>query len=195
MKETVERYSFSGYLQSGPYLFQTLGLNTFFDIAYKDGAIWYACDDTSNPVIAFNTSGTQVFTISTSIIPVAHGLCFESSNILWVSDMDADKIYMVDLDPTGIGESEGTEPGSVRMLTVNSNPFFHSVRIEGTGFADQAQLEIFDLSGRRILTTFFTGSFTWNGEDSSGLSVPVGSYCVMVTDDQADPELLMIVRL
>ena len=55
MNETVERYSASGSIQSGPYLFHSIGLPEFYDIAYLDGDIWFACDDSDSPIKAFNS--------------------------------------------------------------------------------------------------------------------------------------------
>jgi hypothetical protein len=103
MKETVERYSLTGTLQSGPYLFQELGIS-FNDITYEDGVgyIWYACNDSSYPVRVYTPSGTLVDTISSSIIPAAHGLCFDDNGYLWVSNLNTDEIYQVDLNPIAL---------------------------------------------------------------------------------------------
>ena len=108
MKEVVEKYSLTGSIQTGPYLFQELGID-FYDIAYEggDGAgdIWYACNDASYPVRAFNTGGTQVNSISSSVIADAHGLCFDDEGFLWVSNWNADEIYRIQLDPVALERS------------------------------------------------------------------------------------------
>ncbi len=108
MRETIERYSLSGTLQTGPYLFKELGI-TFYDIAYEGGDgtgdIWFACKDSSYPIRVYNSSGTFVNSIPSSIVPAAYGLCFDDDGFLWVSDLDADEIYMVNLNPTALERS------------------------------------------------------------------------------------------
>ncbi len=176
----MERYSASGSIQSGPYLFQPIGLPVFYDIGYKDGNIWYACDDSDSPVKAFSTSGALVDYVMASVIPAANGLCLEDDQqYMWVSDLHADNLYRVNLSPTGI---EQGETATALELGVSMNPFFSSVTIHGEGFGQDAVLEIFDLSGRKAFEAPFQGNVTWSGSDSGGRSVPSGVYVVVVRD-------------
>ena len=105
MKETIERYSLTGALQTGPYLFTELGIN-FYDIAYEGGDgtgdVWFACSDPSYPIRAYNASGTLVNRIPSSIVPAAHGLCFDDNGFLWVSNLTTDEIYRVNLNPVAL---------------------------------------------------------------------------------------------
>jgi hypothetical protein len=105
MNETIERYSLSGAIQSGPYLFKELGID-FYDIAYEGGDgmgdIWFACNDSSSPVRAYTPSGTMVNQIQSSVIPYAHGVCFDDQGFLWVSDLVNDKIYKIQLESVAL---------------------------------------------------------------------------------------------
>jgi hypothetical protein len=64
------------------------------------------------------------------------------------------------------------------------------VTIAGTGFGQDATIEIFDISGRSVAEALFTGSFTWGGT-----SVPSGVYCVRVTDPSGTAQRLSIAKL
>lgn len=185
MNETVERFSYTGSIQSGPYLFHPIGLPVFHDIAYRQGDIWYACDDSDSPVKAFTSGGALTDYIWDSVVPAAHGLCFESDQFLWVSDMYNDKLYRINLFPTGIA---GGEAQSQVSLYSSCNPFTSAVTLSGEGFAPGAVLEIFDMSGRKVFSSPFQGSLTW------GEGVASGSYLVTVSDG-AERECLRLVKL
>ena len=185
MNETVERYSYTGSIQSGPYLFQPIGLPVFYDIGYRQGDIWYACDDSDSPVKAFSAGGALTDYIWDTVVPAAHGLCFESDQFLWVSDMYNDKLYRINLDPTGIA---GGEAQTQVCLASSRNPFNSVVTVSGEGFAPGAVLEVFDMSGRKVLSSPFQGSLTW------GEGMASGSYLVMVSDGSSR-ECLRLVKL
>lgn len=191
MNETVERYSYTGGLQSGPYLFQPIGLPVFYDIGYSGGDIWFACDDSDSPVKAFNTGGALTDYVMNTVVPAAHGLCFEDSRFMWVSDFYADKLYRIDLNPTGIA---GGEVQTGLSLSCSMNPFYSVVTISGEGFSQGAVLEIYDLTGRMVLTEPFGGSFTWSGTDNCGRPSAAGAYIVVVRDGTLR-ENLRLVRL
>ena len=97
MKECLEKYTFGGYLQAGPEFMVELGID-FYDIAYFDSEWWYACNDSSFPVRAYDTNGVLVESISSSVLPAAHGMAFDSEGYLWVSNMSTDEIYKIDLN-------------------------------------------------------------------------------------------------
>ena len=192
MWETVERYNVSGYLQSGPYLFKPIGLPVFHDIGYMDGDIWYACDDSDSPIKAFSTSGALTNYILNTVVPAAHGLCFEDDQYLWASNFYTDELYRINLNPTGI---EGEEVQPVLSLVSSVNPFSTSVTIQGTGFSEVAVLEIFDITGRKVYTVPFNGSHTWAGFDMNGNRVPSGTYTALVHDGLSGGVTLRMIRL
>lgn len=191
MNETVERFSYTGSIQSGPYLFQPIGLPVFFDIGYRQGDIWFACDDSDSPVKAFNIGGALTDCIWNTVIPAAHGLTFESDQYMWVSNVYEDKIYRINLNPTGI--AEGGSEVSV-SLSSDMNPFRSVVTFTGAGFAPDAVLEIYDMNGRMMMSAPFGGSFTWAGTSGSGEPVPAGAYMAVVRDGGTF-ESLRIIRL
>ncbi len=192
MWETVERYSSTGVLQSGPYLFQPIYLPVFYDIGYSGGDIWYACDDADSPIKAFNTGGALTDYIWNTVVPAAHGLCFEDDQYLWASNLYTDELYRINLDPTGI---EGEEIQTALTLVSSVNPFSTSVTIQGTGFSEAAVLEIFDIMGRKVYTASFNGSHTWGGFDMNGIQVPCGTYTALVHDGLSGGVTLRLLRL
>lgn len=194
MKETVEKYSVSGSLLSGPYLFQPIGLPVFHDIGYLNGDIWYACDNSDSPIKAFSTSGALTNYILNSVVPAAHGLCFEDEQYLWVSDFYTNELYRINLNPTGI-EGENVQPDLAFSLVSSVNPFSIDVTIQGTGFSDAAVLEIFDIMGRKVYTAPFNGSHTWSGIDINGNQVPSGTYTAFVHEGLSGGVSLRMLRL
>jgi len=197
MKETVERYSITGYIQSGPYLFQPIGLPSFYDIAYESvdgtGDIWYACDDSDSPIKAFSPGGALTNYIWNTVVPAAHGLCFESSRYLWASNIYTDEIYRIDLAPEGI--ESGSVSNEIFNLSSNINPFESSVIIMGNGLSGEAGLVIFDITGRTVLTSSFENSFLWNGEDENGITVPAGSYIVNIVNNGSVIASMKLIKL
>ncbi len=81
-----------------------LGID-FYDIAYYDGLYWFACSDTEYPVRLYNASGTLVDSVSSSVIPAAHGMTFDENGFLWVSNMDTDEIYKIAVSNTPLTRS------------------------------------------------------------------------------------------
>ncbi len=101
MKEVLEIYSYTGYLQTGPEFMLELGID-FYDIAYYNGNYWYACNDAAYPIRVYNGSGTLVESVSSSVLPAAHGMTFDGDGYLWVSNMNTDEIYKIDLNFTSL---------------------------------------------------------------------------------------------
>ena len=164
----------------------------FYDIAQKGGDIWYACDDSDSPIKAFNTGGALTDYIWNSVVPAAHGLCFEDDRYLWASNYYTDELYRIDLTPTGIEEEE-IQPSL--SLVSSANPFSTSVTIEGAGFSEAAVLEIFDIMGRKVYTASFNGSHTWGGFDMNDNQVPCGTYTALVHDGLSGGATLRLLRL
>lgn len=96
MKECLEIYSYTGSLQTGPEFMVELGID-FYDIAYYDSKWWYACNDPQYPVRVYNGNGVLVESIDSSVLPAAHGMTFDDQGYLWVSNMDTDEIYKIDV--------------------------------------------------------------------------------------------------
>ncbi len=86
---------------TGPEFMLELGIN-FYDIAYYNNAWWYACGDSSESIRIYDTNGTLVGSVSSSIVPVAHGMTFDADGYLWVSNMNTDEIYKVDVNVTAL---------------------------------------------------------------------------------------------
>lgn len=114
----------------------------------------------------------------------------------WVNDWNQDglpDILSSDYDgyvwvwlQTVTGIEEGVEPVPGRSLQAGRNPFRGSVLITGTGF-DVATLQVFDITGRAVLTTPFNGSFVWDAED-----VPQGAYTARVSDASGSAALRLM---
>ena len=104
MKEVIEIYSYSGTIQTGPEFMLELGID-FYDIACHDGNYWYACNDSEYHIRVYNGSGGLVESVSSSVLPAAHGMTFDGDGYLWVSNMDTDEIYKIDLNATALESS------------------------------------------------------------------------------------------
>jgi hypothetical protein len=189
----VERYSLNGNIQTGPFLMVDLGIY-FRDIAYMDNEIWYAVDDSSEPVQVYTSGGTKTFSISSSIVPAAHGMTFDDGGYLWVADADADLIYKVDLDPQGTA-GPGGAPLPETGLVPDANPFRGSVSIELLGLEGPADVRVIDTSGRVVARSTASGTFLWDGTDGNGGHVPAGAYVVMAEDADGRSASARVVRL
>jgi hypothetical protein len=129
-------------------------------------------------ICAFNTANQCVQIIYDTEVPDAHGLAFDDSGYLWVSDMTNDKIYRVDVDaPEGV--EDGTAPEAA--LSFSSNPFVASVTMTAQSAPAGSTVEIWDLSGRLVLQEAFSGVYMWDGCDLGGTPVETGSYIVRIT--------------
>jgi hypothetical protein len=166
----------------------------FYDIAFRDNLIWYAVEDPAEPIQVYNSVGTMVFSIASSIVPGACGMTFDDEGYLWVSDDDTDLIYKVDLDETGISGQEGGSSAEA-SLALSMNPFHSSVDIQLTGFAGSVSTRILDMSGRTVAEFTSADQLTWNGEDRSGSQVPAGSYLVISSDQSGTTASARLIRL
>ena len=173
-----------------------------FDIAYDGnangpGEIWAATDDTDSPVKCYASTGYPSMAFSSSLISAARGIAFYTeggSDYVWVSNPDDNKIYLVIVVPLGIEGGSHTGPGEI-VLSSSMNPFSESVTISATGVSENATVEIYDVTGRSILRSFFNGTFHWSGHGSDGALVPGGYYCVRVLDTDGWTATLSIVKL
>lgn len=160
------------------------GFSTTCDIAMNaaDSLVWVASENTSLTIKCYDTDNTMVDYIGTDLVTNARGMALDPSGYLWVSDIDADKIYQIDL-------TEGIEGGSIQGLNVvpSTNPFSGAVTIQAPGV--NASVTIFDMHGRQVETDNFQGSWTWNS------SAPAGSYVFVVRDDQGATAILDMVKI
>lgn len=115
---------------------------------------------------------------------------------LWINDWNEDGlpdmltsdyngfVWIWIQNTTGTGETAGVVPA--RSLVAGENPFRGSVVITGTGFVS-AGIQIFDITGRTVLSGPFNGSLVWNASD-----VPQGAYLVRVSDSQGSSALRLV---
>ncbi|MCK5116861.1 MAG: T9SS type A sorting domain-containing protein [Candidatus Aegiribacteria sp.] len=182
------------------YINQINSVN-IFDIAYDGdangvGEIWAATDDSDSPVKCYASTGYPSMAFPGSLISAARGIAFYSEGALdyvWVSNPDDNKISLVSVDPTGI-EGGSHALGEI-VLSSSMNPFCESVTITATGVSENATVEIYDVTGRSILSSSFNGTFHWNGHGSDGAIVPGGYYCIRVLDTDGWTATLSIVKL
>lgn len=174
----------SGYSSMSTYIGDYAGTPTGYDIGYEQGTdgsgdIWMAIDNATSPVRCYEAStggGVEGIEAGIGIGSDIRGVCFEgtSSQYLWVSNQTTDELYRVDL---GTGVESGASTG-VRPLEVSltRNPFRASTVVRLTGFAGPARLDVFDLSGREVLSEPADQSYVLDGS-----SLPAGVYVVRAT--------------
>lgn len=104
MKECLEIYNYAGSIQTGPEFMLELGID-FYDIAYYDAKWWYACNDSEFPIRVYDGNGALVETIASTVLPAAHGMTFDADGFLWVSNMDTDEIYKIDVSSSSLSRS------------------------------------------------------------------------------------------
>jgi len=173
-----------------------------FDIAYDgeangSGEIWAATDDADSPVKCYAASGSASYAIDGSLISAARGMAFYTegtTDCIWVSNPDDDRIYLVDIYGTGM-EGEGSPSIDRITLSASCNPFSAAVTISSAAALDDAVIEVFDISGRNVLESSFNGSFNWNACNPEGIEVPAGHYCVRVRDADGRSGVLNVVKL
>jgi hypothetical protein len=162
-----------------------MGFSATCDIAMNatDSLVWVASESTDLCIKCYNTNNTMVDYIPKTMIANARGMALDPSGYLWVSDIDADKIYKVDLS-TGIQEQNEDERITV---TPSSNPFCGAVTIQTPGI--NASVVVFDMHGRQIVSDSFQESWTWNS------SSPAGHYVFVITDDHGASTTLDLVKI
>ncbi len=161
------------------------------DIAITpDSIVWVASDNASIPAKAYNRSGVVVDYIDSDMVSSARGVAIDPEGYLWLSNMEMDLIYKIDLTE-GIGSSD---PDNPLNITVSSNPFLSSVVITGEGFAGNSEITIFDIQGHLIVQDSFDGSYAWDGS-SNTTPVPCGTYFAVVIDNNGNSATVKLLRL
>ncbi|MCK5786286.1 MAG: T9SS type A sorting domain-containing protein [Candidatus Sabulitectum sp.] len=159
------------------------GFSSTCDIAMDvpDNIVWAASTNTSIAVKCYDNNNTMVDYIPVSLIPNARGLTLDPSGYLWISDIDADKIYQVDL-------TEGIEEGVQGLSVVPSaNPFSGAVTFQAQGVT--GTVAVFDMYGRQVESDSFQNAWTWNS------SAPAGSYIFVIIDEQGESTTLELVKI
>ncbi len=163
-----------------------LGFSTTCDIAMNaaDSLVWVASENTSLTIKCYDTDNTMVDYIGVDMITNARGMALDPDGCLWVSDIDNDKLYKIDL-------TEGIEDNGsgIQGLSVvpSANPFSGAVTIQAPGV--NASIAIFDLHGRQVESDNFQESWTWNS------SAPAGTYVFVIRDDQGASATLELVKI
>ncbi len=181
----VYYYTLPGVSTRKDFTYMT-GFGATCDIAMNaaDSLVWVASENTGLAVKCYDTNNTMVDYINVSLIPNARGMALDPSGYLWISDIDADKIYQVDLSE-GIEEGDqGTEGFSV---VPSANPFSGAVTFQAPGV--NATVTVFDMYGRQVENDNFQESWTWNS------SAPAGSYIFVITDDQGESTTLELMKI
>jgi hypothetical protein len=159
---------------------------TSYDAGYRtDGTVWVANDASDSPVKAYNTSGVLTQYIPGSLISnAARGVDFDANGYLWCSNPSNDKIYKISLNTGVEGQSGAQLPFG---LSCSCNPFESSTVISGAGFSAGARIDVFDITGRRVVRSPFDGSFVLGGRD-----LPSGTYMARVYDGAAVADLRLV---
>lgn len=180
----VYRYTLPNITSMVSYTFLT-GFSMTCDIAMigADNLVWVASENTGLALKCYDNNSTMVDYIDIGLIPNARGLAIDPNGYLWVSDVDADKIYQVDLNE-GV---EGASEGIAFSVQPSANPFSGAVTLQAPGV--NATVTVFDMYGRQVAADSFQESWTWNS------SAPAGSYVFVVNDNSGNVETLDLVKI
>ncbi|MBD3278809.1 MAG: T9SS type A sorting domain-containing protein [Candidatus Aegiribacteria sp.] len=158
------------------------------DIAMNSqGEVWVATDWTSMPLRLYDTSDQMVDHITSSLVPGARGVTMDAEGYLWVSDVNSDTIYKLDLTE-GV---EGSGEESTGLLQPSENPFSSQVTVTGSGFGSDALITVYDIRGNVISSDEFSGTFTVG----TGSSLDNGVYFVKVNDGLGRESVLRLTCL
>ncbi len=155
------RYTAPAIASRYSYIYYT-SANQSRDIAITpEGNIWVAFESTSMPLRLYNTSNVMIDNILSDLVPNARGVTLDESGYLWVSDIENDCIYKIDMTE-GIESSEG---GITLYIEASSNPFAGQVTITGIGLDSQATISIYDIRGNLLSSDSFSGSYVLGESD------------------------------
>ncbi len=176
-------YTLPGVTTRKDFTFMT-GFSATCDIAMNaaDSLVWVASENTGLAIKCYDTNHTMVDYIPIDMVPNARGMALDPNGYLWVSNIDADQIYKIDL-------TEGIAGQNANALTVlpSSNPFSGAVTLQVPGAT--ASVTIFDMNGRQVETDSFQNSWTWNS------SAPSGNYVFVIRDDQGATATLELLKI
>ena len=195
------------YAAYPPLAFDTLEIiadltdapEVFYDaaVSFDCGAVFLACGNLEYNVQLYNLNGLHWpidFYFIDMVVGIADYPECQSDEFLWLSDPEADSIYLVYFG-LGIEESSGSFSGL--ELEASPNPFFNLVTVSVQGLIDTStKLQIFDLSGRlvtRIEPVYLNGKavYRWSGISASGQELPEGIYSARISSG----DILSVVML
>lgn len=172
----------------------------FYDAAISTGygAIYLACGNLNSNVQAFDLYGLSWLWEMCEIgmvVGIADYIDLQTDEFLWLSDPEADLIYLVYY---GMGIEESSGPVSDLKPEAFPNPFFGIVTVSFQGLTESSSyLQIFDLSGRLIieLEPFFDNGeavFSWNGRSTSGAELPDGIYSAKLSSGDISSGVVLL---
>ncbi|MCD4774416.1 MAG: T9SS type A sorting domain-containing protein [Candidatus Aegiribacteria sp.] len=176
------------------YIFDFWGPEKGYDIAYLNGDIWMAVDNSTSPIRCYEKASGGVLDAIPASIGIGsdvHGVTCETGTdapYLWVSNQTTDELYRINLF-TGIADDDKPLLSNLR-LSCSTNPFYSSVVITGNDFFGASILEIYDVTGRILESVSFSGTYTWNAT-----GIPDGAYFVNVSDCEGNREFLKLLKL
>lgn len=172
----------------------------FYDAAISTGygAIYLACGNLNSNVQAFNMSGLswtwECYEIGT-IVGIADYIDHPTDEFLWLSDPEADLIYLIYY---GLGIEESSGSFSDLRLEISPNPFSNSVTVSVPGLIDtSSDLQIFDLSGRLVILiepVYDDGEavYQWNGRSEAGSELPDGIYSAKLFSGNSSAGIMLL---
>ena len=181
------RYTAPGIYSRYSYLYYTGGSQTRDIAITPEGNIWVATDSGDIPLRLYNSSHVMIDNVPGTLIPNARGATLDEIGYLWVSDINNDLIYKIDLTEGIEGSGESITP----CLQTSSNPFAGQVTITGTGFDNQATISIYNIRGNLVSSGNFSGSYVFG--ESGDLSR--GVYFAMVRNGSGSEAVLELMRL
>ncbi|OPL20121.1 MAG: hypothetical protein AVO35_01320 [Candidatus Aegiribacteria sp. MLS_C] len=166
-QNTTYRYVAPGIYSRYAWVYYSGGSQTRDIAMTPEGNVWVATDWSSMPMRLYDQNDQMIDFLDSSVLPGARGVTIDDEGFLWVSDIENDKIYRVDLTE-GI---EGPGPVPSPCMNASANPFSGHVTITGEGWGDGASIGIYDLSGTLVGGGEFDGSFVFGDPEGSRTGV------------------------
>jgi len=184
--------SYSNIQSSGSDILHYRNCAQVFDLN-EDGRKDLLCGANDYNIYYYENTGTNVspsFSGSEVLVSEYAGMRF------WMVDWNGDsRTDILSSDYNGnvdvhiqsvTGVSESGDPALSRSIYSDCNPFHGSALIMGTGF-NNADIQIFDVTGRMLIDDDFSGSYLFDGS-----CIPDGSYFVRVQDADGQSNLRLL---
>ncbi len=186
-QNTTYRYVAPGIYSRYAYIYY-VGASQSRDIAITpEGNIWVATDWTSMPMRLYDPDNQLLDYIDSSLLPGARGVTIDDEGYLWVSDINGDLIYRIDLTEGIQGSGQAAAP----CLEASSNPFDGQVTITASGLGGPSTICIYDISGNLVAADSFNGSFVFGDSEE----VLQGIYFARVTGGNGAASVLKLTAL
>lgn len=186
-QNTTYRYTAPGISSRYAWIYYAGGSQTRDIAMTPESNVWVATDWSSMPMRLYDQDNQMIDYIDSSVLPGARGVTLDDEGYLWVSDIDNDKIYKVDLTE-GI---EGSGQGQPILLDASANPFAGQVTITGSGWTGEASIGVYDVSGSLVASDVFSGSYQFG--DPEGTST--GIYFARVTGADGSSGVLKLTSI